>query len=445
MSLFHRFQTQCQTYLPNTNFFLVGLSGGMDSVALLHLFSRTSFKVRAIYIHHGLSPNADHWAEFCAQYCKRLNIPFILQKVYVDKSNGIENGARAARYQAFKQHLNENEVIVTAHHLDDQAETFLLALKRGSGIKGLSAMQVVHKKHRFLNVGFANGSEAVNNPKRIVNNFLQNFTVFRPLLNFSKAELAEYAAQHKLRWIEDESNADSRFDRNFLRNEILPKLNQRWSHFNEMVARSAQHCAEQQALIEELLSDELKQRMGEKQQLSIVGFTDFSPAKQQQLVRLWLEKCSVPMPSKSQLQAVIFELIFAKADKNPQFKMGDKVLRRYQQAIFITEELEAIPPFEMVLNTETELELPYQLGKIIRHNQEIICKKIGKNDRLLLPIELANSALSLIIGQQGKVKCYGKPHREEMKKIWQAYGVPAWERDRTPLIFWQDKLIACLS
>lgn len=419
MSLFHRFQTQCQTYLPNTNFFLVGLSGGMDSVALLHLFSRTSFKVRAIYIHHGLSPNADHWAEFCAQYCKRLNIPFILQKVYVDKSNGIENGARAARYQAFKQHLNENEVIATAHHLDDQAETFLLALKRGSGIKGLSAMQAV--------------------------SFSQNFTLFRPLLGISKAELVEYATQHKLDWIEDESNADSRFDRNFLRNEILPKLNQRWSHFNEMVARSAQHCAEQQALIEELLSDELKQRIGENQQLSIIGFEDFSPAKLQQLLRLWLEKNGVAMPTQAQLQAVIFELIFANADKNPQLKIGNNVIRRYQQAIFITEELKAIPAFEIVLNTESEMELPYQLGTIIRHKQEIIYKKKKKNHRLLLPNELAEQAVSLTIGKQGKVKCYGKPHREEMKKIWQNHGVPVWERDRTPLIFWQNEWIGCLT
>ncbi|MEG9476675.1 tRNA lysidine(34) synthetase TilS [Mannheimia indoligenes] len=419
MGLLHHFQAQCQTHLPAASQFLVGLSGGLDSVALLHLFSRTTFKVRAIYIHHGLSPNADHWAEFCQQYCKRLNIPFILQKVTVDASNGIENGARAARYQAFQQHLNANEVLATAHHLDDQAETFLLALKRGSGIKGLSAMQGV--------------------------NVLQNFTLFRPLLGISKAELVEYATQHKLDWIEDESNADSRFDRNFLRNEILPKLNQRWQHFNEMVARSAQHCQVQQALIEELLSNELKQRMGENQQLSIIGFEDFSPAKQQQLLRLWLEKNGVAMPTQAQLQAVIFELIFANADKNPQLKIGNKVIRRYQQAIFITEELEAIPAFEMVLNTESEMELPYQLGTIIRHKQEIIYKKKEQNHRLLLPSGLAEQAVSLTIGKQGKVKCYGKPHREEMKKIWQNHGVPIWERDRTPLIFWQDEWIGCLT
>ncbi|HGO5824183.1 TPA: tRNA lysidine(34) synthetase TilS [Mannheimia haemolytica] len=418
MALFNRFQTQCATHLPNQTAFLVGLSGGVDSVVLLHLFARTSFNVRTIYVHHGLSPNADDWAAFCEQYCKRLNIPFILQKVRVDSSNGVENGAREARYQAIQQQLKPNEVFATAHHLDDQAETFLLALKRGSGIKGLSAMQAV--------------------------TFLQNFTVFRPLLTFTKSDLMGYAVQHQLGWIEDESNADNRYDRNFLRNSILPLLNQRWQQFSQMVARSAQHCAEQQALIEELLSDELKSRTGEKQQLNINGFEQFSLAKQQQLVRLWLEQNGVKMPSQAQLQAVISELIFAKVDKNPQVKLGENIIRRYQQAIYVTEEIAEIPPFEIVLTAESKVELPYQLGTIIRQQQEIICKKNGKNHRLQLPQELAQVTISLKIGQRGKVKCYGKTQREEMKKIWQSYGIPVWERNRTPLIFWQDELVGLL-
>lgn len=417
MALFTAFNQQLMR-LKETKNFLVGLSGGVDSVVLLHLFARTKRNIRAIYIHHGLSPNADSWADFCEQYCKRLNIPFILQKVVVDSTEGIENGARTARYQAFQQHLQPNEVLATAHHLDDQAETFFLALKRGSGIKGLSAMQAV--------------------------SFLQNFTIFRPLLTFSKAELLSYAQQHQLAWIEDESNADSRYDRNFLRNEILPTLNQRWNGFSQMVARSAQHCAEQQSLIEELLADELADRIGKKNQLAIAGFEQFSQAKQQQLLRLWLEKNGLMMPSQAQLQAVIFELIFAKADKNPQLKLRDKIIRRYQQAIYITEEIPNILAFEIQLAVETELELPYQLGNIIRHKHEIICKKNGKTDRLQLPIELADQRLVLRVGQKGKVKLYGKPHREEMKKIWQQYQIPVWERERTPLIFWQEELVACL-
>ncbi|TLU76746.1 tRNA lysidine(34) synthetase TilS [Mannheimia varigena] len=419
MPLFQHFQQQCEQRLPNTQDFLVGLSGGVDSVVLLHLFSRTNFNIRAIYIHHGLSPNADSWAAFCEQYCKRLNIPFILQKVTVDAINGVENGAREARYHAIQQQLKSHEILATAHHLDDQAETFFLALKRGSGIKGLSAMQAV--------------------------TFLQNFIVFRPLLSFSKTEILAYATQHQLVWIEDESNADNRFDRNFLRNEVLPLLNQRWQQFSEMVTRSAQHCAEQQELIKELLNDELVKRIGERNQFSVANFEDFSSLKQQQLVRLWLEKCGVMMPSQAQLQAVISELIFANADKNPQVKIGENVIRRYQQALYITNEIPEIPAFEIKLGSETELDLPYQLGRITRNHQEIICKKNEKTHRLLLPKELAQEPVSLKIGQQGKVKCYGKPHREEMKKIWQQHSVPVWERSHTLLVFWQDEWVACLK
>lgn len=418
MSLFNRFQTQCKTHLPQTQNYLIGLSGGVDSVVLLHLFSRTSFKVRAVYIHHGLSPNADSWATFCKQYCKRLNIPFILQKVKVDKSDSIENGARKARYQAIKRHIQTNEVFATAHHLDDQVETFFLALKRGSGIKGLSAMQPL--------------------------NSLQNLIIFRPLLSFSKADLLTYANQHQLDWIEDESNSDNLFDRNFLRNEIIPKLNDRWQQFSRMVARSAQHCSAQQALIEELLNDELTQRTGNDKQLLIHRFEDFSTTKQQQLIRLWLEKNGVMMPSLAQLQAIISELIFAKQDKNPQIKIGKKIIRRHLQAIYITENIEEISTFEIKLPPETEIELPYRLGMIIRRQQEIICKKNEKNNRLLLPIELSEQTVILKIGQKGKIKPYGKPHHEEMKKIWQKNNVPVWERNRTPLIFWQEQFIACL-
>lgn len=419
MTLFNRFQAECKNHLPQQTDFLVGLSGGVDSVVLLHLFSRTALNVRAIYIHHGLSPNANGWAMFCEQYCKRLNIPFILQKVTVDQAKGVECGAREARYHAIQQHLKPNEILATAHHLDDQAETFFLALKRGSGIKGLSAIQAV--------------------------SFLQNLTIFRPLLTFSKTDILAYAKNKQLEWINDESNTNNHYDRNFLRNEILPLLNQRWTHFSKMVARSAQHCAKQQELIEELLEEELAKRLGEKNQLTIDNFKHFSVLKQQQLIRLWLAKYNIMMPSQAQLQAVISKLIFANQDKNPQVKIGEKVIRRYQQAIYITDEISRIPDFEIILKAECEIDLPYQLGKITRHNQEFIYKKNAKTHRLLLPKELAQEPIYLKIGQQGKVKCYRKPHREEMKKIWQQHNVPVWERNHTLLIFWQDEFVACIN
>lgn len=461
--MLNHLQQQLRQHLPRQRDFLIGLSGGVDSVVLLHLFAQLpDLNLRAVHIHHGLSPNADQWADFCESLCQDYRIPLITEKVNVCGNHGLEANARTARYQAIGNLIQPNEVLATAHHLDDQVETFFLALKRGSGLKGLSAMQ------------------AVGN--------WQHFAIFRPLLEREKADLIAYAEQQALHWINDESNGDNRFDRNFLRNQILPALNQRFPQFSQQVAHSATHCREQQALIEELLGEELQKRIGDKQQLDISGFARFSPLKQKQLVRLWLAKCGVAMPSQAQLQAVIDELIFAKSDKNPQVKLGDKIIRRYRQAVFVTEQVaeigkvvveippcpplqkrgvcssnvetdDTVPPFleggEYSLNVETDhgLAPPFhkrgrggisRILSIHRTPTDLICTFSGKTYRLLLPIELHDQPLTLKIGVRGRVREYGKPHSEEMKKIWQKHDVPTWEREHTPLLFRRGELVAVL-
>lgn len=414
--LLHILKTQLERHFPTQRDFMLGLSGGIDSIVLLHLLAELKLNLRAVHIHHGLSPNADSWADFCEQVCKRLKIPFILQKVSVDCSEGIEAGARTARYQAIGEIILPNEVLVTAHHLDDQAETFLLALKRGSGIKGLSAMQAV--------------------------GFWQNFTIFRPLLSVSKVQIEQYALQQQLTWIEDESNQNNHYDRNFLRNEVLPLINQRWQHFRQMVARSAQHCAEQQMLLEELLAQELQcyADFSEKR-LNIEAFPQFSLAKQQQLIRLWLEKCGAQMPSTAQLMQVIQQTIFTNADKNPQIKFADFYLRRYQHHLYLTGELLEINDFCQPLCAQQSLTLPDGIGELHHLGNSIIYKKSGKIDRLLLPEALVDAALQVKLAHQGKVAQYSKPMREEIKKLYQQAQVPIWLRKRTPLIFFGDQLI----
>lgn len=412
---------QRENYFPAHTDFLIGLSGGVDSVVLLHLFSQQpDLNIRAIHIHHGLSPNANHWATFCQDYCQKLAIPLITRQIKVIGKQGLEANARQARYQAISELIRPNEIFVTAHHLDDQAETFFLALKRGSGVQGLSAMQAV--------------------------GYWQKMTIFRPLLTISKNDLLDYATQHGLSWVNDESNNDDRFDRNFLRNRVLPELNQRFAQFNQMVARSAQHCADQQRLIEELLNDELNARLGAQQQLNIHGFVQFSSLKQQQLIRLWLAKNHLPMPSQAQLQALINELIFANADKQPQIKLGEKCIRRYRQEIFILPEAECLTEtivYPITLEQGQQITLPQH--SLHRSATELLfCKKSGETQRLQLPLELQNEPLSIQFNVRGRVKEYGKDHREEMKKIWQKYAVPQWERAQTPLIFWQDQLLAVL-
>lgn len=411
-------------HLPKQTDFLLGLSGGVDSVVLLHLFSQQpELNVRAVHIHHGLSPNADSWALFCEQLCKRWDIPFFLQKVQVETTGSVEANARAARYQTVGELIQPNEVFVTAHHLDDQAETFLLALKRGSGIKGLSAMPVL-------------GEQA-------------GFQIFRPLLSVEKNALITYAEQHKLTWVHDESNADNRFERNFLRNVILPVLNQRFPQFSQQVARSARHCAEQQALVEELLGEELARRTDHENWLDITGIEAFSLLKQRQLVRLWLAQNSVPMPSQAQLQAVISELILAKADRNPQLTLGEKVIRRYQEKLLITPLVIPIEDFSAELPSFKDevfvLSLPNELGTLTRTENSLIYCVANRTQQWEIPQALQTETLRLTLRHSGKVAVYGKPQREEMKKLYQKHSVPVWERDRTPLIFFQNQLVFLLK
>ncbi|WP_150539178.1 tRNA lysidine(34) synthetase TilS [Actinobacillus vicugnae] len=412
--------SQFKTHFPHQSDFLIGLSGGIDSVVLLdavqQIANELGLNLRAIHIHHGLSPNADNWALFCEQLCKRSKIPFILQKVTVENHEGIEAGARLARYQAIGEIILPNEVLVTAHHLDDQAETFLLALKRGSGIKGLSAMQAV--------------------------GFWQKFTIFRPLLCFSKAQIAQYATQKQLVWVEDESNQDSHYDRNFLRNEVLPIINQRWQHFSQMVARSAKHCAEQQKLLEELLAQALDRYADFAQKrLNIADFSQFSVAKQQQLIRLWLEKCGEPMPSSALLMQIINQMLLSKADKNPQIKLTHTWLRRYQTELYLTGELRDITDFCQPLLAQQSLLLPDGIGELQHLGGVIIYKKADKIDRLLLPKALAHASFEVKLAHSGKVKQYALPMREEMKKLYQQAQVPVWLRKRTPLIFFGEQLL----
>lgn len=418
-----RFQQQLAKYCPNQTAFFIGLSGGVDSVVLLHLFAQArqalSLKLRAIHIHHGLSLNADSWVTFCEQLCEQWAIPLTVCKVQVQGKQGLEANARTARYQAIQQHIQPNEMLATAHHLDDQAETFFLALKRGSGIQGLGAMQAV--------------------------SVWQNVAIFRPLLSFSKTDILAYAKQHQLKWIEDESNFNTDFDRNFLRQTALPLFNQRWQQFNQMVARSSQHCAEQQQLIEELLKPELASRLLNGG-LDITGFEHFSLLKQQQLVRLWLAQAHLAMPSVAQLEQIIQRLILAKADKNPQVKLEQHLIRRYQQQIFITPIQAEIDDFELELPPHSEeIQLPASLGIVQRNGTEIIYKISGKSHRLLLPDTLQQPPLRLTNRYPSKVQCYGKKHREEMKKIWQENHIPVWLRGKIPLIFYEEMLICLLK
>lgn len=419
--LLTKFQTQIDKYASTQKQFLIGFSGGLDSTALLLLFTklrenRPHLQMRAIHIHHGLSANADSWTEHCKQICEQLNVPLIIEKVRVDTCNGIEAGAREARYQAMSQHILPDEILATAHHLQDQTETFFLALKRGSGLQGLGAMQL--------------------------QSTVYNLPVFRPLLHFTRPELEQFVQATKLDWVEDESNRDSRYERNFLRNEILPELRQRWAHFDLAVQRSAQHCFEQQQLINELLADEFAQNFDKTDRsFSIQQFAQYSATKQKALLRLWLNEWQLTMPSLVQLEQIIQDVIFARSDSNPLFQLGEKVVRRHQQKLYLTPQFTDISTHKVDIKIGETVCLPDNLGTLALTQQADKLLVQWKNKQLVTQkLPFTNSPIQIRFSYSSKIRLTEKSANKEMKKIWQHFNVPVWQRQRIPLIFYGDKL-----
>ncbi|MGP2424482.1 tRNA lysidine(34) synthetase TilS [Yersinia sp. 2545 StPb PI] len=403
---------------------LVGFSGGLDSSVLLHLLVSLrqqllpELKVRAIHIHHGLNPLADSWVKHCQQQCDQWEVPLEVVRVKIDpRHNGIEAAARTARYQAFSSHLAANEVLLTAQHLDDQCETFLLALKRGSGPAGLSSMAG--------RMPFAHSQ------------------LLRPLLAFSRATLENYAQAQQLRWIEDDSNQDHRFDRNFLRLNVLPLLHQRWPHFAQATARSASLCAEQEQLLDELLADNLQQLQSLDGALSIEGLLLASEAKRGAILRRWLARWGAVMPSQNQLQRLWLEVAMARQDAEPQLTLGAHQVRRFRQYLYLLPPLAeinirhlpwanieagpnhvAIPPGPLILPANLGV-----LSFITEGGQAVRAAATGE-------------VISIRFGLQGDIKIVGRHHSRHSKKIWQELGVPPWQRERIPLLYFGEQLIA---
>ncbi|MHC5177811.1 tRNA lysidine(34) synthetase TilS [Serratia rhizosphaerae] len=390
---------------------LLAFSGGLDSSVLLHVLTQLrrrhpELQLRALHVHHGLSRFADRWVMHCQQQCDAWRVPLTVRHVQLDpRAGGIEAAARDARYQALQTALQPGESLLTAQHLDDQCETFLLALKRGSGPAGLSAMA-------------ACGA-------------LGEHVLLRPLLGVSRQQLEHYAKQHQLDWIDDDSNQDARFDRNFLRLQILPLLQQRWPHFAEATARSASLCAEQEQLLDELLAEQLQTLLDDERSLAIDGLSACSAARRFALLRRWIAGFAVSMPAREQLQRVWGEVALARRDAEPQLRLGNYQIRRFRQRLYLLPPLADLRDQCLAWPDEAPLALPGGLGVLSRE---------GGPDTVRAP--LPQQHVSVRFGVSGTLRIVGRAHSRSAKKLWQELGIPPWQRERIPLLYYDDQLIA---
>ncbi len=401
--------------LPAAHRYVVAYSGGCDSAALLHAMASLRHAygadLLALHVNHGLQAASVCWAEHCQAVCRGLGVE--LQRIdlalHIGKGESPEAAAREARYQAIQAHMREGDMLLTAHHQDDQAETLLLQLLRGSGPAGLAGMAELKACPPAVHA--------------------------RPLLGFSREELAAYARDQGLSWVEDSSNLDTRFDRNFLRREVMPLLASRWPALSRTLARSAAHCAEAQLLIEELAQADLARLGGDDAEaLPVSGLKALSLPRRRVLLRNWIQGRGFQLPDAPRLECMAREAIEAGADRMPLIRWPGAEVRRYRDRLYLMTPLsDHDPGLVLPWDGASPLVLPAGLGTLRAD------LATGGMD----PEKWSAGGLQVSFRQGGEqCRPLGRGHGRSLKKLFQERGLPPWERDRVPLISLNGQLAA---
>jgi len=390
--------------------FVVGYSGGLDSHVLLHALTKCKQELQVeipivgLYIHHGLSPHADTWDRHCQSACEDLRADYSCIRVEVDGTgNGPEGDARAARYAAFEKFLDPTDTLLLAHHLDDQIETILYRLFRGSGLKGMGGMPVERTIGRS--------------------------SLIRPMLNISRRDLEAYAESEKLSFIDDESNLDLEFDRNYIRHEIVPVIRARWPAYKKTINRFAELAGSDFQLLRELAEMDLDRlHKNIDAPINLPELRRLGGSRQRNAVLHWIDNSGLPVPTQIQLLELVQQLNVERSDAIQFISWPGVEVRVFKQDAYLMKPLEDVePPF-------------------IWHRDE--SRLVG--GRLLAARRVRHGGLIddsepfSVRFRGGGERCQpqGRAGSHPLKKIFQELAIPPWVRDRTPLIYRGEELVA---
>lgn len=389
----------------------VGLSGGLDSVVLLHLLvalrEASGFSLSALHVHHGLSPNAEAWAGFCARLCAEWAVPLAVERVQIagNDPRGIEAAARAARYEAYAR--QGGDAILLAHQRDDQAETLLLQLLRGAGVKGLSAMPA----ERAL------ADETMR--------------LLRPLLDVERSELRAYAEAHGLAYVEDESNRQTRYARNFLRHEVLPIVEQRFPGYRATLARAARHFADCDALMQDLAAIDAESAVVGGS-LLVPALVALGPARARNLLRYFLAMHDWPIPPAEWLEEALAQLCQARPDAELRLALAGRELTRYRDRVYVLSPQPVSAADEWHWRGEPVLELP-------GHGSLGFAEVRGQG---LSRMRLAETAATVrLYAGGGQLRPDCRRPRRSVKNLLQESAVPPWQRRQLPALYYGDNLV----
>jgi len=391
----------------------IAYSGGVDSHVLLHCCAsilQLKDRLTAVYVHHGLQAEAESWAKHCEKTAKDLGVEFLTLRVNANAAPGEspEEAARNARYAALKSLIKADDALLLAQHREDQLETVLLQLFRGSGLRGLSGM-----------------------PERTV---FGAGVMLRPLLNTPKQAISDYAHAHQLSWVEDPSNQSNDYDRNFLRNAVVPLLKQRWSAIDKTVARSAKHCADAQVLVDEV-ADELFGAVFNPadKTLSISRLSEHHSHPQQLIVRHWFRHRGLKMPAQAKVERILNEVVAAAGHRDPVLSGQGYSIRRYRDKLYCLTNLSGTEPQDCVWPAG-------QASIKITDDRTLSCESSSKG----ISRERWQDATVEVRFRRGgeKIRLPGREGHHSLKNLFQEAGIPSWERDAMPFIYLNGTLAA---
>ncbi|MBO9493480.1 tRNA lysidine(34) synthetase TilS [Thalassotalea sp. G20_0] len=405
----------------------VAFSGGVDSTVLLHLLACLRDRgdiadVCAVHVHHGLSRYADQWAEHCQSVCEQWQIPLTIARVSLENGGyGLEQAARDARYQVFSNAVEEGGCLLQGHHRDDQAETVLLRLFRGTGVDGIQGIP----EQRSLGNGL----------------------LLRPLLNVARSSIEDYARANNLRFIEDDSNTDERFSRNFLRQRLMPMVEERWPGASERLVEFAREVGQMNQTVQQQTAEQLAACIdyrpqwlpGQQPLINLTTLQSLDVSSRRRVVRQWLKLQGIQPPSRETLEQTFDEVIEARIDAEPLLKVSTRfTLTRYQQMLVVLDEEVNLLAFEpMIWDWQKE-------PIVVLGDRSLICSAEQEHNgsAIRLPQKPLLLKRRCHISGDEKFAIAGRRGRKTLKKWLQDYNVPPWLREYLPLVFDGDQMVA---